>query len=140
VHAHNRTSQLIIGMAMPQNLIMSRSTSHVACLLVALALLLAPCWSADQFVPVKKPCPAGCEKNGNCNFEDGRCECPWGYAGDDCSKLMMPACRQLPDSKLISCDETMAKNCECFRWVVGNHCFMVSIQVSLSAYQCDLDR
>jgi hypothetical protein len=41
-----------------------------------------------------------------------RCECPWGYGGDDCSRLMMPACRQLPESKWVTCDDNMPKNCE----------------------------
>ena len=38
-----------------------------------------------------------------------------GYGGEDCSKLMMPACRHDPLDKYVSCDENMPKNCECFR-------------------------
>lgn len=80
---------------------------------VATLLLLAAACSA--YKEIKKTCPEGCEKYGNCNHEEGRCECPWAYGGPDCSRLMLPACRQTPDSKLVSCDESMVKNCECFR-------------------------
>lgn len=26
-------------------------------------------------IPLYKPCAAGCAQRGNCNFEEGRCEC-----------------------------------------------------------------
>eukprot|EP00959_Pyramimonas_sp_CCMP1952_P287238 6006856-Pyramimonas_sp.AAC.1 len=32
-------------------------------------------------------CAAGCSKHGTCNEELGRCDCPLGYAGDDCSEV-----------------------------------------------------
>eukprot|EP00775_Hariotina_reticulata_P004063 gene4063-4310_t len=38
-----------------------------------------------------KSCPAGCEKRGNCNAEEGRCECPFGYVGPTCEKMLFPA-------------------------------------------------
>lgn len=31
--------------------------------------------AAPQRVPLRRPCARGCELHGNCNFEDGRCEC-----------------------------------------------------------------
>jgi hypothetical protein len=79
-----------------------------------LLLLAAQAAAMEQFHLVRKQCPAGCEKHGNCNFEEGRCECPWGYGGEDCSRLMMPACRQLPHSQQVSCDADVPKNCACY--------------------------
>jgi hypothetical protein len=31
--------------------------------------------ASPQRVPLRRPCAQGCELHGNCNFEDGRCEC-----------------------------------------------------------------
>jgi hypothetical protein len=95
----------------------TRSTAATVLLSAALLLSLASqaATMAELYQRVKKPCPPGCEQHGNCNFEEGRCECPWGYGGDDCSKLMMPACRQLEDSKQVSCDGEVPKNCACFK-------------------------
>lgn len=42
-----------------------------------------PADPAQWFVPLDKPCDPGCTARGNCNIEDGRCECPFGYTGDD---------------------------------------------------------
>ena len=44
---------------------------------------------------VKKPCAAGCEERGNCNSEEGRCECPLGWVGPACEKNLMPNCRYI---------------------------------------------
>ncbi len=40
-----------------------------------------------------KPCPAGCEARGNCNAEEGRCECPFGWTGPACEVAKFPACK-----------------------------------------------
>lgn len=37
--------------------------------------------SNPNYLPLRKECAPGCEKNGNCNIEEGRCECPWGHMG-----------------------------------------------------------
>lgn len=36
----------------------------------------------NKFLEITKKCPDGCEKNGNCNQEEGRCECPWSRSGN----------------------------------------------------------
>ena len=45
----------------------------------------------------RKPCAPGCEARGNCNFEEGRCECPYGWGGPTLEKAVLPAC-QVPES------------------------------------------
>lgn len=34
---------------------------------------------------------------GNCNPEDGKCQCPWGRTGDNCEVDALSACRLTPD-------------------------------------------
>ncbi len=74
-------------------------------------------------VPLRKPCPAGCERYGNCNIEDGRCECPWARTGPACEVHQVPACRlsDAPDA-LCWCSDWYPKSCECFRWATCLRC------------------
>lgn len=44
-----------------------------------------------------------------------RCECPYGYAGPICDKLLFPACRLAPNATEMHCGERMPRSCECFR-------------------------
>lgn len=46
---------------------------------------------------ISRPCPAGCELNGNCNRALGVCECPVGYTGPNCTQAMWPSCRLAPE-------------------------------------------
>ena len=39
-----------------------------------------------------KPCAPGCTDRGNCNTEDGRCECAIGYGGARDITACLPAC------------------------------------------------
>lgn len=66
------------------------------------------------FVPLKKECAAGCTERGNCNIEEGRCECPWGYGGPTCSEALMPACQLEPGGEPFF-GMTVPRNCECVR-------------------------
>jgi len=47
-------------------------------------------------------CAESCSANGNCNEETGRCECPIGRTGADCSVEAAPACR-LSDKYTTEC-------------------------------------
>lgn len=53
--------------------------------------------AADPAAPVEvvstigKPCAPGCTKHGNCNIEDGRCECAVGVGGE---RTSVHACMQ----------------------------------------------
>jgi hypothetical protein len=47
---------------------------------------------AVAVAPRTKACAPGCEQNGVCNSELGRCDCPPYVGGDDCSKPLLPAC------------------------------------------------
>ncbi|KAG2484203.1 hypothetical protein HYH03_016938 [Edaphochlamys debaryana] len=49
----------------------------------------APGWSAD-----KDKCAPGCTVHGTCNQELGRCDCPRGRTGADCSTPLATSCRQ----------------------------------------------
>jgi hypothetical protein len=63
-------------------------------------------------------CHPECHIRGNCNAEEGRCECPYGYAGPACQDALLPACR-LADGPLlgaiVSCSEQGPVSCECHR-------------------------
>jgi hypothetical protein len=63
--------------------------------LLAMSLL---CAAAGNF---HKPCAPGCEKRGNCNFEEGRCECPFGWRGPTCEEPAFPACRISNSSDMV---------------------------------------
>ena len=42
------------------------------------------------------PCAPGCEKNGVCNSDLGRCDCPPFIGGEACDKPLFPACAAMP--------------------------------------------
>ncbi|KAG2492559.1 hypothetical protein HYH03_009221 [Edaphochlamys debaryana] len=75
----------------------------------------------DRVEQSRMPCPAGCSTRGNCNYETGRCECPWGWSGDACEVDSMAACRQTPDDP-GSCGLWFPKNCECLRACFRLYC------------------
>lgn len=70
---------------------------------------------AQQLVVYAKKCAPGCEQQGNCNAEEGRCECPYGYYGPTCEKEIFPACKLAPEATEMHCGERMPRSCECFR-------------------------
>ncbi|PNW73463.1 hypothetical protein CHLRE_14g632823v5 [Chlamydomonas reinhardtii] len=45
------------------------------------------------FVPRNLSCDPKCTERGNCNAEEGTCECPFGYTGPTCDLPLMPACQ-----------------------------------------------
>jgi hypothetical protein len=63
-----------------------RDPQHRMCMRLAWCLL-------DTAGSAHKPCPAGCEARGNCNSEEGRCECPFGWTGPACEVAKFPACK-----------------------------------------------
>ncbi|KAG2499622.1 hypothetical protein HYH03_002561 [Edaphochlamys debaryana] len=75
---------------------------------------VSPAWAAKE---LKKDCSPGCTENiGNCNAEFGRCECRFGFGGDDCSKLLLPACmtaKKLTAVPLYGLGSP--RNCYCYR-------------------------
>ncbi|KAG2444152.1 hypothetical protein HYH02_009091 [Chlamydomonas schloesseri] len=104
---------------------------HVAlCLLLPLAASATvrrvldasnPGLTQDQVVPARRSCPRPCVNKGHCNYEKGRCECPWGYSGEACEVDRMAACRQTPDDP-GSCGYIWPKNCECYRECYRLYC------------------
>ncbi|KAG2491281.1 hypothetical protein HYH03_010287 [Edaphochlamys debaryana] len=93
-----------------------------------LVLLLYPWLGASgrhllsaEVVVGRKPCASGCGTRGNCNYETGRCECPWGWDGDTCEVDYLVACRQTPDDP-GSCGNSFPKNCECYRACLKLYC------------------
>ncbi|GAX80859.1 hypothetical protein CEUSTIGMA_g8294.t1 [Chlamydomonas eustigma] len=60
-----------------------------------------------------KACAEGCTLRGNCNLEDGRCECQIGFAGPTCNIPLMPAC-QASQNDLPFWGLFLPKNCECY--------------------------
>ncbi|KAF8062027.1 glucuronosyltransferase [Scenedesmus sp. PABB004] len=62
-----------------------------------------------------KKCTPGCELRGNCNAEEGRCECPFGYYGPLCNKEMFPACKMAANATEMHCGDRMPRSCECLR-------------------------
>ncbi|GLC68059.1 hypothetical protein PLESTF_000640400 [Pleodorina starrii] len=82
--------------------------------LVALMLALDLALGAEEAViHQRKECASGCNDRGNCNFETGQCECPWGYTGSACEVDRMAACRQTQDDP-GSCGTLWPKHCECY--------------------------
>lgn len=71
--------------------------------------------SLQERTPLYKPCARGCEQHGNCNFEEGRCECAWGYGGEDCSVVKLAACRQSTEPWAPIHTGQLPKACECYR-------------------------
>eukprot|EP00878_Enallax_costatus_P016506 GHUV01017315.1.p1 GENE.GHUV01017315.1~~GHUV01017315.1.p1 ORF type:complete len:576 (+),score=57.68 GHUV01017315.1:463-2190(+) len=71
--------------------------------------------SKAQAVKSAKACPLGCEIRGNCNAEEGRCECPFGYYGPACDKEIFPACKLTAKSTEMHCGDRMPRSCECLR-------------------------
>jgi hypothetical protein len=57
------------------------------------------------------PCAPGCEQRGNCNIEEGRCECPYGWAGPACEQAMFPACKVLDGSEEVRARQSWKKLC-----------------------------
>lgn len=101
---------------------------HTTQLLAVVTFLLytsALCW-----VEVQKECAKGCENRGNCNRETGECECPFGFVGPACEKLIYPACRSAdtPDA-LPWYGYITPKSCECYRQleapVEGRHSYPI---------------
>lgn len=71
--------------------------------------------AAKQAAILLKKCPAGCEARGNCNAEEGRCECPFGYIGATCEKPLFPACKMRANATEMHCGDRMPRSCECLR-------------------------
>jgi hypothetical protein len=69
-----------------------------------------------------KECPAGCEKVGNCNIEEGRCECPYGRTGPACEKEMFPSCKHNAQASDMFCAEGGLVSCECARQCWSHYC------------------
>eukprot|EP00198_Chlamydomonas_reinhardtii_P000968 XP_001690303.1 topoisomerase [Chlamydomonas reinhardtii] len=67
------------------------------------------------------PCPAGCEKRGNCDAERGVCQCPWGWDGPACEHDRMAACKSTSRDPGF-CGSTVPKNCECYRECYRLYC------------------
>ena len=71
-------------------------------------------------MPVK-PCKPGCEKNGVCNTELGRCDCPPFMGGDDCAQPLFGACASAIGLKEVAAapcvidhmGSTAPVSCEC---------------------------
>lgn len=40
-----------------------------------------------------RACAPGCSAHGNCNLWTGECECPHGWHGRACERMVLPACR-----------------------------------------------
>lgn len=80
-------------------------------------------WGVHGWVEVSKPCPLGCNTNGNCNAELGVCECAPGLKGAACEIDSLSACRTALGNPLDHPALTgvkAPKNCECYRqarWV-----------------------
>jgi len=85
----------------------------------------------NKFDVMKKACAPGCEKNGNCNKEEGRCECPWGKTGPTCSDDQLPNCRASPSAP-PSCGVNIPKNCHCYRQCAELYCKAASGQVDIN--------
>ncbi|GLI67688.1 hypothetical protein VaNZ11_011952 [Volvox africanus] len=66
------------------------------------------------FAPLERACHPDCTKRGNCNAEDGRCECPFGYTGPTCDEPLLPACQQGPGLEPFF-GLLASRNCECLR-------------------------
>ncbi|KAG2484064.1 hypothetical protein HYH03_017084 [Edaphochlamys debaryana] len=94
--------------------------------------LLEPGGGSGGVVQGRKPCARGCLDRGNCNYETGRCECPWGWRGEACEVDFLAACRQTPDDPghATACTastariRTAATYFEGGRWTPGSPCWL----------------
>ncbi|GIL78577.1 hypothetical protein Vretimale_6191 [Volvox reticuliferus] len=66
------------------------------------------------FVPLTRSCHPDCTKRGNCNAEEGRCECPFGYTGPTCEEPLLPSCQRGPGLEPFF-GVLLSRNCECLR-------------------------
>jgi len=76
----------------------------------------------NKFVEVAHKCPEGCTKYGNCNKENGKCECPWDRGGPACEKELFPLCKEHPSANITSCGTFAPKTCECFKQCIKHLC------------------
>ncbi|MEW5298057.1 MAG: hypothetical protein WDW36_001219 [Sanguina aurantia] len=84
-------------------------------------LLIACTWSLRPSVAAQQTshysgtaCHPDCTKRGNCNIEEGRCECPFGFDGPSCGNALLSSCQasatDIPFPWIF-----FPKNCECYR-------------------------
>ncbi|EFJ39990.1 hypothetical protein VOLCADRAFT_100271 [Volvox carteri f. nagariensis] len=66
------------------------------------------------FQPLKLDCHPDCVKRGNCNAEEGRCECPFGYTGPTCEEPLLSGCQRGPGLEPFF-GVLVSRNCECLR-------------------------
>ncbi|KAG2431211.1 hypothetical protein HXX76_009739 [Chlamydomonas incerta] len=66
------------------------------------------------FVPRNLSCDPRCTERGNCNAEEGTCECPFGYTGPACDLPLMPACQVGPGLEPFF-GMMVPRSCECAR-------------------------
>ncbi|KAI8466470.1 MAG: exostosin family-domain-containing protein [Monoraphidium minutum] len=64
---------------------------------------------------LRRACPPGCSSRGNCNHDDGRCECPWGFAGPACEDNLLAACALAPNASAVQCGDKLPRPCACLR-------------------------
>jgi hypothetical protein len=57
---------------------------------------------AKEWPEVRKECHLECSTYGNCNFETGQCDCPYGKTGPACKEMFAPACRWA-HHQLVAC-------------------------------------
>ncbi|KAG2488206.1 hypothetical protein HYH03_013200 [Edaphochlamys debaryana] len=48
---------------------------------------------APGWTPERDRCPKGCTDHGTCHQEEGRCDCPRGRTGPDCSQPLATSCK-----------------------------------------------
>ncbi|GAX80858.1 hypothetical protein CEUSTIGMA_g8293.t1 [Chlamydomonas eustigma] len=79
----------------------------------AMSIVLGDCTFPEDHNQGKS-CAEGCIEKGNCNIEDGRCECPFGFGGPTCNSPQMPAC-QVSANDMPFWGVFSPKNCECYQ-------------------------
>lgn len=100
----------------------------------AAALQWSEALAADGFAPASagapgdgdggggKPCHPRCAERGNCNREEGRCECPFGFAGAACEVALLPACALAPNATAVHCGDGFPRPCACLRQCAALFC------------------
>ncbi|GFN84825.1 neurogenic locus notch homolog protein 1-like [Plakobranchus ocellatus] len=85
--------------------------------------------SSDGICPVPRaldPCSLlNCENGGNCLEEDGeaKCQCPEGYAGDQCQNPVSEACAALQCANNAPCQTVGSETtCDCPEGFIGDRC------------------